>query len=364
MSSLERIFNHYASDGVIRSPREWLNLERTVSEAGHGSPLFTSILRSLSASVAAHGVSYTNLVSSSADLLPQPAVDRALADLEIDGGAVRRFLTLIHPRVPANSSVARRLNAATEDVASAYRSTLLHLLRLSVREAAAIDASQREIILTRPIEDALRAETGQAEASLSSASLVPSPFDFQRVNSRAIAVRLSTVHVRARAMVRRARLYRLDRSVGALLKTSAALRAASVDVFLADRVDDTAASAAVPNEIEVISLPPLAAVDSLGTSPLSLHAWYAVGACAGITHSVASAATSGGAPVPAPSALPGVPRAIMQSVERVFNDYAAHSDLILSPYFADACGLHEGPEDVSGTGAAHVIGLPTLFCYE
>jgi hypothetical protein len=370
MASLERVFNTYASDGTIRTPQAWSSFTRAVANAGHSSPLFNSILKRLSASVAAHrGVSFASLVSASADLLPQPTIDRALIDLEMDGVAVRRFLWFMQPRLAPGSASALRLNSAAEDVAITYRATLLHLLRLAVREAAAIDASQREAILTLPVEEALQAEAG-AEARLSTLSLIPSPFDFQRVHARAIAVRLSAVHVRARALARRARLYRLDRAHGTsrILHTTPALRAASIDIFVADRAgvdNDAGVSVTVPNEIEVISLPPLAAVDAIGTSPLTLHSWYAVAAAAeGVTHDAATAAAAGGLPVPAPSALPGIPRAVIQSVQGIYNDYGAHSELILSPYFADACGLHEGSEEDSGPGAVHVIGLPTLFCYE
>lgn len=370
MASLERVFNSFASaDGTIRTSPAWLSFTRAVSAAGHGSPLFHSILKRLSASVAAQrGVSFASLVSASADLLPQPAIDRALIDLEMDGIAVRRFLRFMQPQLLPGSAPALRLNAAAEDVAMAYRATLLHLLRLAVREATAIDASQRETILTQPVEAALQTEAG-AQARLSTISLVPSPFDFQRVHARAIAVRLSAVHVRARALIKRNPLYRLDRAHCATrtLLPSAALRVASVDVFVADRanISDAQVAVSVPQEIEVVSLPPLAAVDALGTSPLTLHSWFAVAAAAeGVTHDAATAAAAGGTPVPAPSALPGIPRAVVQSVGRIYNDYAAHSELILSPYFADACGLHEGSEEDLGPGAAFVIGLPTLFCYE
>jgi len=370
MASLARLFAQAAPSGAIASPAAWAAFERAVAAGGHASPLFSSILASLATAVAARrAVTFADVVGAAADLAPDAAVDGALADLEMDAAAVRRFVAFLAPRAPPGSAVARRLEGGAEEAAAAFRATLLHLLRLAVREAAALDAAQREALLAEPVEAALRAEAGPA-AGLAARALEPSPHDFQRVHARALAVRLAAVHVRARALARRARLYRTDRALGeAPLAPAPALRAAAVDVFLAARAGadaDACAAAGVPFELEVVSLPPLAAVDVAAPSPLTLHAWGALGAAArgGAARDAAAAAAAGAAPVPAPSALPGAPRATLATTEGLFADYAAHSELALSPYFADACGLHEGAEEDAGSGAADVIGLPTLFCYE
>jgi hypothetical protein len=44
----------------------------------------------------------------------------------------------------------------------------------------------------------------------------------------------------------------------------------------------------------------------------------------------------------------------------LYSDYTAHTELILSPYFADTCGLHEAED-----GALNLVcGPASLFCYE
>ena len=53
-----------------------------------------------------------------------------------------------------------------------------------------------------------------------------------------------------------------------------------------------------------------------------------------------------------------------QSPEGLFTDYAAHSELVLSPYFADPCGLQEGDDAEGGVGSSAVLGHATVFCYE
>jgi hypothetical protein len=372
MASLLRIFDvHASSESALSRPADLAGFSAAIASHGLSSPLFEKILRMFEPLVAARrSVSYSALALAAADLLPRPLIDRALTDVEMDSTAIRRFLAFLRPRAPPGSATARRLEAGAEDIADQYRVALLHLLRLAVREAAAIDAAQAQAVLLSPIEDALRDEVGP-EAGLTRATLVPSPFDFQRVHARAIAVRLAATHVRARALARRNRLYRLDRpsepGAARALGSSPAVRAANVDVYLATRVGASAeecAAAARPWEVEVLSLPPLAAIDPLGAAPLSLHAWYATMATALGDISIGDATNAGGSPVPAPSAVPGELRAIIATPEAVYNDYAAHSELILSSYFSDACGMHEGSAADAGPGGAAVIGLPTLFCYE
>jgi hypothetical protein len=69
----------------------------------------------------------------------------------------------------------------------------------------------------------------------------------------------------------------------------------------------------------------------------------------------------GGAPVPAPSALPGVPRAHASTLAQAYAEYQAASELILSPYAPDVCGVHEAEE---GARIAGSLGCAVLFVSE
>jgi hypothetical protein len=356
--------------------------------------------------------------------------------------------------------------AGLEDVADSYRTSLLHLLRLSTREAESIDARQRESLLVGPIERSLKEEAGPF-ASLDSPSLAPSPFDFQRVHCHAINVRLAHVYVRSKALQRHHRLYRVDKpgavaaavaaqhSMTATVGTadvggrghavgpdtlrlgmpkegSAAAAAAAahadasgarlgqVEVFFGTRAGvapEECAALAVPFELELVRAPPLGSLDAVAASSVTLGAFQAAaaitpslyqpeedpfahlrsgapvgstlgngdgdddddgdgGAAHGGAHQAAASSAgqyfameegefpshmaAGGAPIPAPSAIPTVARAHPASAMQLFSDYTAHTELILSPYFADTCGLHEGDDGM----VAAVLGSASLFCYE
>lgn len=189
-------------------------------------------------------------------------------------------------------------------------------------------------------------------------------------------------------------------------------RVGLVDVFFGSRQgtnpEDCSASA-IPFELEVVRAPPLGMLDNVAAASVTLGSFYSAAA---ITPSLyqsiengqqylypssalsannnndidnsssasaipssstavqhifameegefASHMSSGGAPVPAPSALPTISRAHPASANQIYADYTAHTELILSPYFADTCGLHEADDG----GITSVLGAASLFCYE
>jgi hypothetical protein len=246
---------------------------------------------------------------------------------------------------------------------------------------------QSHATLFAPLEAALRAELPDSAALapagslLASPALAPSPFDFQRVHARAIAVRLASTHVVAHALRLAQRLYHKPGAEGGAKGGSvdaARLRAAAVEVLYATRggvTFEAAAAAGVPFEMEVVRVPPLCAQDAIAAASLSLAAHEALGgvlegdgdgdAGGGGGGAAAEALAAGGVTVPSPSALHSAPQARLSSLRALYADYTAAGELILSPYFADPCGVHEA-EAESGAAAASaaILGAPTLFCYE
>jgi hypothetical protein len=69
-----------------------------------------------------------------------------------------------------------------------------------------------------------------------------------------------------------------------------------------------------------------------------------------------------GVAVPAPSGAPSQPRAHASSLRRLHCEYGALSELILSPFFPDACGLHEAMD--APPAVTSIAGPATVFLYE
>lgn len=251
------------------------------------------------------------------------------------------------------------------------------------------------------MEQVLRGAAGRG-AHLASPSLAPAPYDFQRAHAHAAAVRLAACAVKSNALHLQQRLYAPAATLGAPsgAPPPPALAQAAPAVLYATRAGtsyEECAGAAVPYELEVVRLPLLPSLDAIASSSISGAAFGAL--CAAVRglggdggeeeeggagsgegdsegagesaaaslgfHAAATALASGALTLPAPSANAALlPRATLTSAGRLHAEYIAASELVLSPYFADPCGILEGSEEDSGADCASVLGLPTLFCYE
>ena len=257
---------------------------------------------------------------------------------------------------------------------------------------------QRNALLANPVEQVLRGAAGRG-ASLSSPSLAPNPYDFQRAHAHPAAVRLAACAVKSQALRLQQRLYAPPQALGGDARAPpppASLAEAAPAVLYATRSGtsyEDCAQAAVPFELEVVRLPLLPSLDAIASSSISSAAYSALcaavrglagdgagegegegeggagegeGEAGGLGFQCAAAAlTSGALTLPAPSVNAALlPRATLVSAGRLHADYIAARELVLSPYFADPCGILEGSAEDSGRDCASVLGLPTLFCYE
>jgi hypothetical protein len=451
MASVKSLFERHSSLGGITNETAWLNFSHDLESFGLGSQGLSNLLKRVGGvlSIGNNNKAINDSSSSSssssslgekksveyADILIAAANSggsgsneaiKIVQDLRQDAAALKRFVDYVRDGFQQDAPERAALESGLEDVAEAYRAGLLHLLRLSTIEAEAIDRRQREKLLAGPIEHVLRNEAGEF-ASLDAKSLMPDPFDFQRVHCRSINIRLASVYVRSKQVAKHQRLYRLDRP-GAVIASDKTTRdpdeeslatekqitnalklektggGQTVEVFLGTRVGQNAeicASSAIPFELELIRAPALGVLDIVATASTTLGSFQAAAA---ITPSLyqplddplswlrkpsakplsamvlqarattaahfsdfsmeegefASHMSSGGCPVPAPSSIPSVARAHPGSAMNLYSDYTAHTELILSPYFADTCGLHEAED-----GALNLVcGPASLFCYE
>lgn len=447
MASVKSLFERHASPGGITNEAAWVNFARDLASFGLGSQGLSNLLTKVggvlyvgssnndSSSSSSSSSSGEKKVVEYADILVAAANSggsgsneavKIVQDLRQDAAALKRFVEYVREGFQQDAPERAALETGLEDVAEAYRAGLLHLLRLATIEAEAVDRRQREKLLAGPIEHVLRSEAGEF-ASLDAKSLMPDPFDFQRVHCRSINVRLASVYVRSKQVAKHQRLYRLDRpgavtasdkttrepgeeSTATDKQTTAALKlekaggGQTVEVFLGTRLGQNAelcASSAIPFELELIRAPALGVLDNVATASTTLGSFQAAAA---ITPSLyqplddplawlrapsarplsalvnqarattsahfsdfsmeegefASHMASGGCPVPAPSSIPSVARSHAGSAMNLYSDYTAHTELILSPYFADTCGLHEAED-----GALNLVcGPASLFCYE
>lgn len=410
MATLMRLFDRYADtraaagdsgdtgDAVISSAADWDAWARDLDGYGLATPrrAFTTLLARVWAEAAAdagaaiaasgagaaadasghrrrqppqhqHGaeprVAYSTFVRAAAETLayapgaPSDAdAAAAVQDVTQDMTALRRFSEYILTRYGAGSPSGVALLGGLERVAAAYRAALLKLLRLATAEAAAIDAAQTRRLL---------------RAGLASDAAVhgsdPSPFAFQRTKAHALAVRAATVHVRARNIVRRHRLYSPAPRSGDAVPPPRLTSIASYYATRSDTAAEDAANAAVPFELEVVRLPVCAALDVVAAASAS-HAAYDAGAAAllpGLTGGSSESGTapglvSGGIAVPAPSLSAAQPRLHATTIRGMYSEYAALNELLLSPYFPDVCGVHEADDGA----AAAIVGPSQLFVYE
>jgi hypothetical protein len=201
-------------------------------------------------------------------------------------------------------------------------------------------------------------------------------------------------------------------SAAAAAAAEGGVREASPEILYATRTTpsyEDCAMAAVPYELEAVRLPPITSMDAIAsasitpTAYLSLVAslrgaigctsstsvldldtpWDASGGGDGgeeeeeeeegggpssdavLYEGAGMLIARGGFHLPSPSATPSTaPRAMPYTSAAVHTEYSAHSELVLSPYFADPCGIVEGSEEDSGAGVAAVMGLPSIFLYE
>ena len=220
-------------------------------------------------------------------------------------------------------------------------------------------------------------------------------------------MRLAACAVKAHALRLQQRLYSPPPAPG---PSSPSLGEASIAVLYALRgagaTFEDCAQAAIPYELEVLKLPMLPSLDAIASASISLTAY--AGLCAAVRalggaegaageeeeeteegengggsssgsssgsgsgsgttsgfDAAAAALTSGALTAPAPSINAALlPRAALTSPAALHTEYVALSELILSPYFPDPCGILEGSEEDSGKDCAAVLGLPTLFVYE
>lgn len=206
---------------------------------------------------------------------------------------------------------------------------------------------------------------------------MPTPWEFQRIHSHALNVRLARVFIRAKLLQRVHGLYRIDG--GGRGGGEPGVRAAHCEVFLAHRLATNAedcAQAAVPYELEVIRMPAFGSIDPIAASSVTLTGYHYARACVPALYGpdgranvqefsmeegvFASHWAQGGMPVPAPSALPSHPRAHGSTLAQAYSEYHAATELILSPYVPDAVGVHEE----AATAITGVLGTSVQFCYE
>jgi len=237
-----------------------------------------------------------------------------------------------------------------------------------------------------------------------------SPFEFQRAHAHAIAVRLAGVQLKPHSLRLQHRLYVPASGMGdggGEILGEASVREASPEVLYATRAGtsyEECAQSAVPYELEAIRIPPLTCMNPIAAGSItntahssllsSLRCIWGVrgedfegnapwdsplegvedisgeisGSAGAGGESLLTALTtmaSGGFHLPSPSPTPNTaPRSTPATAASVHADYSAHSELTLSPYFADPCGIVEGTEEESGSGVSAVLGLPSIFVYE
>lgn len=212
MATFRKIFEQYSFPGTaaVSTAADWRGFERSVIAHGLSSDSLQDVFSTIwtNATSSEKPIDYVDLATT---IMPHAVSEQeartVIHDLQQDASALRRFVEYVQLRYKKDSAERRNLDKGLETVADAYRATLLHLLRLAIREADAIDALQRTTLLLEPIEKVLKEEAGPY-ASMSSSSLAPSPFEFQRVHCVAINNRLATVYVKNGDLVKNYRLYR------------------------------------------------------------------------------------------------------------------------------------------------------------
>jgi len=290
------------------------------------------------------------------------------------------------------SAPAASLAAALSATMAEYRGGLLHLLRVAAYHALCLDAARKFRALVSPLGTTV-------EAPLPSVARgPPDPHEFQREHASAITTRLATVVARPRNLHRQHRLYYRYQQRATIVESTVDVtrgtstkavrveaapdidphRMTTVDVFVAHRGDATAdacAEAGVPFAIEVVRVPHQVKLDTALAASSTLNARDAARAATNSQPSASSgvARLVPALAVPAPSAVSGQPRAHGTSAWQLGLDYTAHSDLVLSPYFPDACGVHDGADgagvgdgvtDGASSTATAIVGPTTLYMYE
>ena len=142
MTALRKLFELSAGPAGSIDPSQppWLDFLASIRAHNLLTPLFQRVLDTCALSAAP--LRYEDLALTAAALVPEAAVDKTLGDLQSDSSALRRFVAHVRAHAARGSSERRHVESGAEDVAGAYRATLLRLLRLAVREAEAMDAME------------------------------------------------------------------------------------------------------------------------------------------------------------------------------------------------------------------------------
>lgn len=283
------------------------------------------------------------------------SVDQSVVDVQHDVAALKRFSDYIVEQFDSESPQHAGLQRSLGDVAEAFRSTLANLLQRSLSDVALIEECRNRALLR--------------SASLAG-SQACDPFAFQRQHARAIQRRAAAVYTGAqfaavehrlfprpppRAIAAGSELLRQPGTGGgAIIGPSTDVdpkRATGVDVWLARRTDRPAnelAAAGLPCELEALRVPLLGAMDPAGMAAVTFTALDGAAACVDASALGGSALHLHGAAcpgvlltVPAPSVLQHHPRSHAASLELVFEEQDALSQLALSQYFPDVCGTHD-----------------------
>jgi len=143
MGSLRSLYELYSDSegGISPDGLGWASFRTAVGEHGLLSPMFSNMLESCRARVASQGklVRFEDICTTAASLIPNPAVDQNLQDMQMDASAVHRYVRFVRTRFKAGTMERKKMEAGAEDLAQSFRGTLLHLLRLAAREAASLD---------------------------------------------------------------------------------------------------------------------------------------------------------------------------------------------------------------------------------
>lgn len=374
-------------DGATRAVKCAL-LPPVAAALHRGGPqvLYADVLRALACGRAGEGDGSDGALAA--------AIARLGASVAAASARLQELVAHVAVHHAPESVPAAALAAAVAKTMAEYRGGLLHLLRVCAYHAMCLNAARKWGALVAP----LPATTPTRPDPVAGGP--PDPFEWQREHAGAITTRLAAVVARPRNLHRQHRLHSryqqrativdsaVDVARGAMTKavrvdTAPDMdphRMTTVDVFLAHRGDGTAEGCAelgVPFAIEVIRVPHQATLDPALAASTTLNARDAARAAA-----TAEVPGAPGAPavrlaptvaVPAPTAIASQPRAHPTSAWLLGLDYTAHSDLILSPYFPDACGVHDGADGAGvGDGVADgaagavtaVVGPTTLFMLE
>lgn len=143
MGSLRALFELYADGSGSINPDSlaWRSFHTAVGSHGLMSPLFASVLDSCRGRMSGlcKRVRFEDICVTSAALLPDPSVDKTLQDMQMDASAVHRYVSFVRTTFEPGSFERKKMESCAEDLAQSFRGTLLHLLRLAAREAAALD---------------------------------------------------------------------------------------------------------------------------------------------------------------------------------------------------------------------------------